>query len=116
MKDKNAIQRAKEAGRRRFLSLAGAAGAGLLLGKQSALADEAPHREGEAPVEPGSHERFDPAETAPRYDPRELPKPGEKVHEYDIELVLTTHEIVPRITYHAYAYNGTVPGPEIRVR
>src|SRR5438874_503741 len=123
MKDKNASQRAKEAGRRRFLSLAGATGAGLLLGKQAARADEAPHREGEAPAregeapaEPVGHERFDPAQTAPRYDPRELPKPGEKVHEYDIELVLTTHEIVPRITYHAYAYNGTVPGPEIRVR
>jgi len=57
-----------------------------------------------------------PASTAPRWSRRDFPKATYKSHEYDFELVLTHHEIIPRIVHHAYAYNGTVPGPEIRVK
>lgn len=59
--------------------------------------------------------RFDPASTAPLYPPRQAPRPGEKVHEFDIEVTITDHEIVPGVQIHAFTYNGTYPGPEIRV-
>src|SRR6266540_3694325 len=104
------MQDTKKVGRRRLLSLAGLAGAGAFLGKRAAGAASAEKPSDRWPAS------FQPGETAPRWYPRDLPKPGEKIHEFDIELVLTKHEIVPRIEHHAYAYNGTVPGPEIRVR
>lgn len=53
---------------------------------------------------------------APKNFPREMPKKGEKVHEFDIELSISTHEILPGVKTHCYAYNGTYPGPEIRVQ
>lgn len=53
--------------------------------------------------------------SAPKYKPRSAPRPGEKVHEFDLELTISTHEIVPGIRIHAFTYNGTYPGPEIRV-
>lgn len=100
----------KKVGRRRLLSLAGWTGAGALCGRQAAHAA--------SPDQPVQHwpNRFEPAASAPRWYPRALPQAGEKIHEYDIDLVLTQHEIIPRIVHHAYAYNGTVPGPEIRVK
>jgi FtsP/CotA-like multicopper oxidase with cupredoxin domain len=100
----------KKVGRRRLLSLAGLTGAGVVLGKRTARAESAdkPHESWPS--------GFQAAATAPRWHPRDLPKAGEKIHEFDLELVLTKHEILPRIEHHAYAYNGTVPGPEIRVK
>lgn len=53
--------------------------------------------------------------TAPLYPPRRAPQPGEKVHEYDIELGVSIHEIVPGVKIHAFTYNGSYPGPLIRV-
>lgn len=52
---------------------------------------------------------------APTYPPRQAPKPGETIHEYDIGLDVSIHEIVPGIKMHAFTYNGSYPGPEIRV-
>lgn len=87
--------------RRGFISLTSATGAllgsGLLLGKTAQAAG------------------FDPSSTLPVYPPREQPKPGEKIHEFDIDLNVTVHEIVPGVRMHAFTYNGTYPGPEIRV-
>ncbi len=58
---------------------------------------------------------FNPQATAPKYPPREAPKPADKVHEFDLELGVSVHEIVPGIKIHAFTYNGTYPGPEFRV-
>ena len=110
LREEREMKDSKSVGRRRFLSLAGAAGAGMALSKQATPAPAA-----EKPVA-GWPTDFKPASTAPRWYPRDAPKPGEKIHEFDMELVLTRHEILPRVEHHAYAYNGTVPGPEIRVR
>jgi FtsP/CotA-like multicopper oxidase with cupredoxin domain len=104
------MQDTKKVGRRRLLSLAGLAGAGVFLGKRAAKAESGGTATHQWPTS------FSPGETAPRWYPRDLPKPGEKIHEFDMELVLTKHEILPRVEHHAYAYNGIVPGPEIRVR
>ncbi len=59
---------------------------------------------------------FDPSATRPTWYPRNLPTPGEVIHEYNIEVILTPHEILPMAHFPAYTYNGTVPGPELRVR
>ncbi|MDE2125836.1 MAG: multicopper oxidase domain-containing protein [Armatimonadetes bacterium] len=59
---------------------------------------------------------FDPNRNRPTWDPRALPVKGDVVHEYDLEIVIAEHEIVPRIAFHAYAFNGQVPGPLIRVK
>jgi FtsP/CotA-like multicopper oxidase with cupredoxin domain len=48
--------------------------------------------------------------------PRELPKNGDKIHVFKIELTITVHEILPGIKVHAFTYNGTLPGPLIRVQ
>jgi FtsP/CotA-like multicopper oxidase with cupredoxin domain len=95
--------------RRNFISAAaGASGAAFVLGKPSSLwASSRPH--------PGWNAAFRPLSTTPRYNPREAPKPGEKVHEFDIELGISVHELVPGVKIHAFTYNGTYPGPEIRV-
>ncbi len=102
----------EELSRRDFLSTAGTAGvamtAGLVLGKPSA-AWSAPA------VPPGWSNQFRSSATAPLYPPRQAPRPGEQIHEYDIELGISMHEIVPGIKIHAFTYNGTYPGPEIRV-
>lgn len=58
---------------------------------------------------------FDPAATRPHWYPRDLPTPGEVIHEYNMEVLLTPHEILPLVQFPAYAYNGIVPGPELRV-
>jgi len=99
--------------RRRFLSLVGGVGAAMAMG--NAQAQTEPTASSGASVE-GWPTQFDPMRIEPRWNPREMPKPGDVIHEYDIELVIARHEILPRIEYHAYAYNGTVPGPEIRVK
>lgn len=99
--------------RRKFFSLAGLAaiGSGFFLGSTKAMAGT-PELKNKSPAWPNS---FHPNSTHPKYPPRGQPKPGEKVHEFDIDLRLSTHEIVPGITTHAYTYNGTYPGPELRV-
>lgn len=107
--------------RRDFMSIAtagGAAlGAGLMLGQpQTAMAAPSPAKTaGHAAIPSGWLNAFRPASTAPAYPPRQAPKPGEKVHEFDIVVDVSIHEIVPGIKIHAFTYNGTYPGPEIRV-
>jgi len=103
--------------RRDFLSIGGtgaaALGAGLLLGGSARNAHAAP------PAPPGNAagwpKEFRPHSAHPVYPPREAPRTGEKVHEFDIELGISVHEIVPGVKVHAFTYNGTYPGPEIRV-
>ncbi len=70
---------------------------------------------GHASSPAGWSNAFHPAQTAPLYPPRQAPQPGEKIHEFDIELGITVHELVPGVKIHAFTYNGTYPGPEIRV-
>lgn len=112
--------------RRDFISLAstgGAAalGAGLLMGSPSqALAAASGSGAtkaavGHAAVPAGWSNAFQPASTKPLYPPRDAPKPGEKIKEFDIELGISVHEIVPGVKIHSFTYNGTYPGPEIRV-
>jgi FtsP/CotA-like multicopper oxidase with cupredoxin domain len=107
--------------RRDFMSIAtagGAAlGAGLMLGPpQTAMAAPTPAKTaGHAAIPSGWLNAFRPAATAPAYPPRQAPRPGEKVHEFDIVVDVSIHEIVPGIKIHAFTYNGTYPGPEIRV-
>src|SRR6266571_2028858 len=88
LREEREMKDSKSVGRRRFLSLAGAAGAGMALSKQATPAPAA-----EKPVA-GWPTDFKPASTAPRWYPRDAPKPGEKIHEFDMELVLTRHEIM----------------------
>jgi FtsP/CotA-like multicopper oxidase with cupredoxin domain len=58
---------------------------------------------------------FTPHSTRPKLAPRDLPKKGEKIHIFKIDLTLSVHEIVPGIKVHAFTYNGILPGPLIRV-
>jgi len=109
-------ERSTNKGRRRFVtSLGAAAGAGLLLGRSatSALADGSGPLDKPATVWPAE---FNPEGTAPQYNPREMPKAGEKIHEYRIEITIGMHEIVPGIEAHMFLFNGTYPGPELRVQ
>jgi FtsP/CotA-like multicopper oxidase with cupredoxin domain len=116
-------QTTQEVSRRDFLARAGtggaAFGASLVLGAaQSAWASSdhsKPVAGGHAAAPTGWSNAFRPAATAPAYNPRQAPKPGEKVHEFDIELGISVHELVPGVKIHAFTYNGTYPGPEIRV-
>lgn len=103
----------KQIERRRFLSLVGGVGAAMAMGNAHAQTEPTVSS---AASSNGWPTQFDPTRIEPRWNPREMPKPGDVIHEYDIELVIARHEILPRIEYHAYAYNGTVPGPEIRVK
>ena len=88
--------------RRKFLATAGAGSAALLI--PGALQAKTVNNL------PGAA-----LSTKPIYPPTEKPKPGEKVHEFDIDLRLTEHEIVPGVKIHAFTYNGSYPGPELRV-
>lgn len=101
--------------RRRFLTkVAGAAGAGLLLGNGAdAFAESGAPLD--KPVSPWPA-TFDPQGTAPQYAPREMPKPGEKVHTYRIEVTIGKHEILPGVEAHMFLFNDMYPGPEIRVK
>ena len=111
----------KPLSRRDFFSTAGTTGAvlgaGLILGGPQALAAGSPPKgaAGHAAVPEGWQNSFKAASTAPAYAPREMPKPGDKIKEFDIALDITVHEIVPGVKIHAFTYNGTYPGPEIRV-
>jgi FtsP/CotA-like multicopper oxidase with cupredoxin domain len=111
----------KPISRRDFFSSAGTTGAvlgaGLILGGPQALAAGSPSKgaAGHAAVPEGWQNSFKAASTAPAYAPREMPKPGDKIREFDIALDITVHEIVPGVKIHAFTYNGTYPGPEIRV-
>jgi FtsP/CotA-like multicopper oxidase with cupredoxin domain len=87
----------------------GALGAGLALGNT-------PEAWAQAAGTRGTATAFDPTATVPRFPPRQAPRPGEKVHEYEIELKIGVHEIVPGVQIHAFMYNGSYPGPEIRVK
>jgi FtsP/CotA-like multicopper oxidase with cupredoxin domain len=105
--------------RRRFVTgLAGAAGAGLLVGRTEggtafAAAGQAGALDRPATAWPAD---FDPNATRPVYAPREMPKAGEKIHEFDINVVIGKHEIVPKVETHMFKFNDQYPGPEIRVR
>lgn len=92
--------------RRNFLTLTAiAAGSAVALPAQASTAP--PSAGWGAPLKPNA--------TAPLYPPRQAPRPGEKVHEFDIDLDVSVHEIVPGIKMHAFTYNGSYPGPELRV-
>jgi FtsP/CotA-like multicopper oxidase with cupredoxin domain len=115
-------EKSKPVSRRDFFSTAGmtgaALGAGLILNGPSTLAAQASSEKGSADrtaLPKTWPNAFHPTATAPVYPPRKSPQPGEKVHEYDINLGISVHEIVPGIKIHAFTYNGTYPGPEIRV-
>ena len=105
--------------RRRFLSTAGigslALGAGLLMKPAEAVAASASLEESGKLIQKNWANSFQAKSTAPLYPPRKGPKAGEKVHEFDIALDISVHEIVPGVKIHTFAYNGTYPGPEIRV-
>lgn len=111
----------KPISRRDFFSSAGSTGAvlgaGLFLNGPQALAAATPSKTaaGHAAVPKGWQNAFKPELTAPTYAPREMPRPGDKIKEFDIALDITVHEIVPGVKIHAFTYNGTYPGPEIRV-
>jgi len=96
-------EKRKGISRRHFISAAGAGGAALVLGKPNSVWAQGVQKPGH------------PAQTTPLYPPRQAPKPGEKIHEFDIEVGVSVHEIVPGVKIHAFTYNGTYPGPEIRV-
>lgn len=127
MSDKRTDQQTKEpVTRRDFMTLAGtsgvAVGASLVLGKplQAFAQEQAIPGPGHANhpshgSSKGAQQGFDPKATTPLYPPRDLPKPGEKIHAFDFDLRIVEHEIVPGVKMHAFAYNGTYPGPEIRV-
>ena len=108
--------------RRTFFTKVGVAGAvvgsNLILGKNS-HAFETPLIEVNKRINNGDNKawpsKFDPSTAVPRYYPRSKPKSGEKIHEFDIDLTITVHEIVPGVKIHAFTYNKTLPGPEIRV-
>lgn len=102
----------KTVSRRQFMTglAGGAAGVGLTLSPRLAQAQGTMDQ----PATPWPA-RFDPTALKPLWDPRALPQPGEKIHEYDIELTITPHEFVPGVVSHMYTYNKTVPGPALRV-
>ena len=106
--------------RRGFIHSAGilgaGVGAGLLLGKDVLAGPREQRSQSSRQVNrPSWPNQFEPLSTAPTYYPRQMPQPGEKIHEFDIELTVTLHEIIPGVQVHAFTYNGTLPGPEIRV-
>ena len=105
--------------RRKFLSGASlgglAVGAGLLLKPAEAFSAPISKDESSKSIQKNWTNSFQPKSTAPLYPPRQGPKAGEKIHEFDIVLDISVHEIVPGVKIHAFTYNGTYPGPEIRV-
>lgn len=86
---------------------AGLFGAAFLSGSREAIAAGVPA------IWPA---RFEPDATRPKYPPREMPKAGETIRVFDIEVTIGTHEIVPGIKTHMFLFNGMYPGPEIRVK
>ena len=94
-----------------------ALGTGFVLAQSQAAAalPQASKTAGHAASPEGWANAFHPAATIPLYPPRQAPKAGEKIHEFDFELGVSVHEIVPGIKIHAFTYNKSYPGPEIRV-
>ena len=81
----------QDVSRRQFVtSVAGAAGAGLLLGKAAvpAWADGSAPMDKSATAWPAS---FNPQETAPQYNPRDMPKAGEVIHKFEMEEIGRAH-------------------------
>jgi len=105
--------------RRAFLGKAGLAAAGAG-GLASAIIPDAwaAAAQGEPLATPAVPwpSRFEVNATRPEYDPRALPKPGDTIHEYDIEIKFAVHEIIPLVKVRLFTFNGTYPGPEIRVK
>ncbi len=105
--------------RRSFISAAGtggiALGASLLLKSTPANASSSSLNKGPTDNQNNRNNKFQPDSTKPLYSPRKGPQPGEKIREFDIQLGISIHEIVPGVKIHAFTYNGTYPGPEIRV-
>ncbi len=104
---------AKFMNRRRFLGQAAAAAGTAALCTQQANANPSSDSNAENSSWPV---RFQPDATRPRWYPRDMPKAGEVVHEYKIEIDLIRHEILPMVETYAYAYNKMVPGPVFRVK
>ncbi len=110
--------------RRDFISLAGVGGAaalgvGMLASAPAQAVTAVKNSHKTMGVAGGKTEgwtnTFNPASTNPLYPPRDAPKPGEKIQEFEIELGISVHEILPGVKIHGFTYNGTYPGPEIRV-
>lgn len=103
--------------RRKFLSVAGAssaaAGAGFVFGQGTGVRAQSAPLDRPATAWPAE---FNPSGTKPLYPPREMPKAGEKIHEYNIEVTIGEHEIVPLVKTHMFLFNNSYPGPEIRVK
>lgn len=59
---------------------------------------------------------FNPGATHPAHPPRDFPKPDDLVNVFEIEVVLGVHEILPGVQVPMFLFNGTYPGPEIRVK
>ncbi len=104
----------KQNGRRKFLSklasIAGTMGAGMALGDRSSAGP----KENTSPT--GWPSQLVINETAPKWNPRDMPKPGEKIHEFNIEVTIEKIEILPLEEHHFYTFNKSMPGPEIRVK
>jgi len=101
--------------RRQFVTgVAGAAGAGLLLGQGAAAwADVSAPMDKPATPWPAS---FNPQGTAPQFNPRDMPKAGDVIHKFEMEVTIGIHEIVPGIKAHMFLFNGSYPGPVLRVK
>lgn len=107
--------REQDVSRRQFVTGAvGAAGAGLLLGQAAVPAWAGGKPAIDTPATPWPA-TFDVAGTAPPSAPREMPKEGDVIHKFEMEVTIGTHEILPGVQAHMFLYNGTYPGPEIRV-
>ncbi len=103
----------KKLGRRKLLGLGGIGLGTGLAGRLLGQPLPAPRAE---PSQPGWPADFDPHATVPKYPPRERPKPGDKIHVYEIEVTIGVHEIVPGVQTHMFLFNKSFPGPEIRVK
>lgn len=116
-------QEAPDVSRRRFMTgVAGAAGAGLLLGQGAAAwadASAKPDLDGSAPMDKPAVPwpvSFNPQGTAPQFNPRDTPKAGDVIHKFEVEVTIGVHEIVPGIKAHMFLFNGSYPGPVLRVK
>ncbi len=129
--ENTASEEVTQVGRRKFLSrlagLAGIFGVGTALDARRASAQGAvvnpavPKTDTAAvPVENTQHNGWPSQlivnETAPKWNPREMPKTGDKIHEFNMEITVEKIELLPLEEHHFYTYNKTVPGPEIRVK
>lgn len=90
---------------------AGGVAAGLgLFGQSMAWADL--KASGKAAEWPSA---FEPTATAPKWDPRAMPAPGDQVKVFDLEVTIAEHEILPGVTFNQFLFNKQYPGPTIRV-